>query len=43
LINVLFNGEKAYKDLEKLVLEIGPRPVGSKAETHGLNTECEET
>jgi aminopeptidase YwaD len=32
LINGLFNGERAYRDLEKLSLEIGPRPAGSKAE-----------
>jgi len=28
----MFNGERAFKDLEKLAVEIGPRPGGSEAE-----------
>lgn len=28
----LFDGERAFKDLEKLAVEIGPRPGGSEAE-----------
>jgi hypothetical protein len=37
LTNVLFNGERAYRDLEKLALEIGPRPAGSKADAEAAN------
>lgn len=32
MTSVLFNGERAYGDLEKLALGIGPRPAGSTAE-----------
>ena len=29
---LLFNGERAFKDLEKLAVDIGTRPSGSEAE-----------
>lgn len=37
MIDVSFNSEKAYKDLERLAVEIGPRPAGSKAEAEAAN------
>ncbi len=36
LTNLLFNSDRAYMDLEKLALEIGPRPAGSKAEAEAV-------
>ncbi|MFB0557489.1 MAG: M20/M25/M40 family metallo-hydrolase [Candidatus Bathyarchaeia archaeon] len=35
--DLLFNGERAFKDLEKLAVEIGTRPSGSEVEKEAAN------
>lgn len=37
MTDLLFSGERAFRDLEKLAVEIGPRPAGSKAEAEAVN------
>jgi len=36
MTSLLFDSERAFKDLEKLAVEIGPRPAGSEAEKEAV-------